>query len=83
LNEGEYILKNDFSMEFKKLGLKIAYYRKLKGYTQEQLSELMEVATSYVGAIEAPNMDKPISLTTLFKIARILDTPVQKFLDFD
>jgi len=73
----------EFSMEFKKIGLKIAYYRKLKGHTQEELSELMGVATSYVGAIEAPNMDKPISLTTLFKIARILDTPAWKFLDFD
>ena len=72
-----------FSTEFKKIGLKIAYYRKLKGYTQEQLSELMEVATSYVGAIEAPNMDKPISLTTLFRIAEILDIPAYKFLDFD
>ena len=72
-----------FSMEFKKLGLKIAYYRKLKGYTQEQLSELMEAATSYVGAIEAPNMDKPISLTTLFRIAEILGIPAWKFLDFD
>jgi len=69
-------------MEFKKLGLKIAYYRKIKGYTQEELSELMGVATSYVGAIEAPNMDKPISLTTLFRIASILDVPAWRFLEF-
>jgi len=73
----------DFSMEFKKLGLKIAYYRKVKGYTQEGLAEIMGVATSYVGAIEAPNMDKSISLTTLFRIANILDIPAWKFLDFD
>jgi len=74
---------NDFTIEFKKVGLKIAYYRKLQGYTQEQFSELLDVATSYIGAIEAPNMDKPISLTTLFRIARILDVPAWKFLDFD
>lgn len=81
---GEINLKNtDFSMEFKKLGLKIAYYRKVKGYTQEELSELMGVATSYLGAIEAPNMDRAIRLTTLFRIARILDIPAWKFLDFD
>jgi len=70
-------------MEFKKLGLKIAYFRKVKGYTQEELAELMGVATSYIGAIEAPNMDKTISLTTLFRIANILDTSAWKFLDFD
>jgi len=74
---------NEFSMEFKKIGFKIAYYRKVKGYTQEQLSEFLGVATSYVGAIEAPNMDKAISLTTLFKIAKILDVPAWRLLDFD
>ena len=74
---------SDFTTEFKKLGLKIAYYRKVKGYTQEELSELMGVATSYVGAIEAPNMSKSISLTTLFRIANILEVPAYKFLDFD
>jgi transcriptional regulator with XRE-family HTH domain len=73
----------DFLMQFKKLGLKISYYRKLKGYTQEDLAEIMGVATSYIGAIEAPNMDKPISLTTLFKISEILGTPACKLLEFD
>ena len=72
----------DFSNEFKKLGLKISYYRKLKGMTQEQLAERMDTSTSYIGAIEAPNMDKSISLTTLLRIARILDAPAWKFLDF-
>ena len=74
---------SDFTTEFKKLGLKIAYYRKVKGYTQEELAELMGVATSYIGAIEAPNISKPISLTTLFRIAGILEIPAHKFLDFD
>jgi transcriptional regulator with XRE-family HTH domain len=75
--------KYDFTTEFKKVGLKIAYYRKVRGYTQEQFSELMDVSTSYIGAIEAPKMNKPISLTTLFRIAKILDVPAWKFLSFD
>jgi transcriptional regulator with XRE-family HTH domain len=74
---------NDYAVEFRSLGLKIAYYRKLKGYTQEKLAELMDVDTSHIGAIEAPNVHRAISLTTLFKIARLLDIPVMKFLDFD
>ena len=73
----------NFSLEYKQIGLKIAYYRKLKGFTQEKLAEHMDVATSYIGAIEAPNMNKPISLTTLFRIAKILDVPAWRFLDFD
>jgi transcriptional regulator with XRE-family HTH domain len=77
-------MKNyEFVTDFKKIGLKIAYYRKAAGYTQEQLSELMGVATSYIGAIEAPNMRKTISLTTLFKIAKMLDIPAWKLLYFD
>ena len=73
----------NLSLEFKMLGLKIAYYRKLKGLTQDGLAELMDVSTSYIGAIEAPNMAKTISLTTLFRIAALLDTPAWKFLKFD
>ena len=72
-----------FTNEFKKLGLKISYYRKLRGLTQEELSEKMDIATSYIGAIEAPNMNKPITLTTLFRIANLLDVPAYKFLEFD
>ena len=60
---------------------KIAYYRKIKGYTQEKLAELMEAATSYIGAIGTPNMSKSISLTTLFRIANILEIPAHKFLE--
>lgn len=70
-------------LEFKKLGLKISYYRKLNGMTQEELADEMGVSTSYIGAIEAPNMDKTISLTTLFRIAKILDVPAWKLLKFD
>ena len=65
----------NISLEFKKLGLKISYYRKLKGMTQEKSAEQMDVSTSYIGAIEAPNMSKTISLTMLFRIAEILEIP--------
>lgn len=73
---------NPYEKEFKQIGLKIAYYRKLQGLTQEKLAEKLEVATPYIGQIEAPNIYKPISLTTLFRIAEALDTPAYKFLDF-
>ena len=53
-----------------------------EGYTQEKLADKLGVATSYIGQIEAAGMYKPISLTTLLRIAQALDTPVYKFLDF-
>ena len=76
-------MEREFEQEYKMIGLKIAYYRKLQGYTQEKLAEKLEVATSYIGQIEALGMYKPISLTTLLRIAQTLDVPAYKFLQFD
>ena len=40
--------------EFKyiQLGLNIAYYRKLQGYTQEELAELTGISRSHISALE-------------------------------
>jgi len=75
-------MKREFEKEYKMIGLKISYYRKLQGMTQEALAEKLHVATSYIGQIEAPGMYKPISLTTLLRIAAALETPPSKFLEF-
>ena len=69
--------------KYRKLGLKISYYRKLKGFTQEQLAEMLDKNLAFIGAVEAPNIDRTISLDTLFDIADILDVPAHKFLNFD
>ncbi len=76
-------MREQFEGYYQKLGLKIAYYRKLKGYTQEQLAEKLDMDTSFIGQIEAPNIHKHISLTTLFRIARALNVPPSQFLNFD
>ena len=75
-------MKYEFEQEYMNICLKIAYYRKLEGLTQEMLAERLGVATSYIGQIEAAGMYKPISLTTLLRIAQALDTPAYKFLEF-
>ncbi len=73
---------NEFELEYKQIGLKVAYYRKMQNLTQEQLAERLGVAVSYIGQIEAPGIYKPISLTTLLRIAKALSTPPNKFLEF-
>jgi len=65
------------------LGLKISYYRKLKGFTQEQLAERLDKNLAFIGAVEAPNIDRTVSLDTLFDIADILEVPAHRFLNFD
>lgn len=65
------------------IGLKIAYYRKLHGYTQEQLAEKISLNPKYLSNIETPSNVQPISLKTLFAIADVLQIPPHKFLEFD
>ncbi len=76
-------MRDEFEQNYIKIGLKVSYYRKLRKLTQEKLAEKMGVATSFIGQIEAPNIYKPISLDTLFRIAKALDVSAYKFLDFD
>ena len=65
-----------------KLGLKIAYYRKLEGLTQIQLAEKANISRGYMSAIEAPNMIVKVSLEVLFGIAKALQVEPEKLLAF-
>lgn len=76
-------MKAIYESEYLQLGLKIAYYRKLRGLTQEQLAEKIDRTPAFIGHVEAPNISKAISLDTLFDIANALDIPAYKFLVFE
>lgn len=60
----------------------IQYYRKHKNLTQEQLAELLDISRQHLGAIEAPNIVRPVSLDLLFRIADVLEIDVRLLLDF-
>lgn len=74
-----------FRENYRLLGLKIAYYRKRTGYTQEQFAELIDKSLSFVGQIEANNgvEVKGISLDTLFTISETLDVSMAKLFSED
>ncbi len=76
-------MKFEHSDQYIKMGLKISYFRKLKGLTQDQLSEQIGKNVSYIGQIEAPNIVRAISMDTLFDIANVLEIPAYKILNFD
>lgn len=80
---GVIAMKAKHAGNYLQLGLKISYYRKLRGLTQEQLAELVGLTPAFVGHVEAPNIKKAISLDTLFDIAEALEIPAYKFLQFD
>ena len=41
-----------FAARYKNIGLKIAYYRKKRGYTQAELAERIGMSVAYLGQIE-------------------------------
>ncbi len=67
-----------FALKYKEIGLKIAYYRKKKGYTQAQLAEMVGISSNYLSLIERGNKGQSYSMETLFKIAEALEITVSE-----
>lgn len=76
-------MERSYQDKYMQLGLKIAYYRKLRGLTQEELAEKVNISAAFLSHVEAPNVNKTVSLGTLFAIAEALDVPEYKFLMFE
>ncbi len=69
--------------KFRILGLRIAYYRKLRGMTQEQFAESIGRSVSFVSQVEANNAAeiKGVSLDTLFTMSEALGIPVARLFE--
>lgn len=70
-NNVELIFDN--SERYRDLGCAIVYYRKRKKLTQEQVADRAGISRQHMGAIEAPNMIRAISLEVVFNIATVLE----------
>jgi len=64
------------------LSYAISYYRRKKGYSQEQMAELLGISRQHLAAVEAPGMDRGISLELLFNIAAVLEIEPYLLLKF-
>ncbi|MBR0541802.1 MAG: helix-turn-helix transcriptional regulator [Clostridia bacterium] len=69
--------------KIKRIGLNIAYQRKLKRLTQTQLAEKIGISRTHMSNIEAPNMVTPISLDVIFNISDVLEIPVELLFKFN
>lgn len=67
-------------LNYKYLGLNIAYYRKAKNLSQMKLSELLNISRTHMSRIE--NADCAVSLDVVFDICDILDVTPKKLFDF-
>lgn len=73
---------DNYDKRYIEIGYNIQYFRKHKGLTQEQLAELVDISRQHLGAIEAPNIVRTVSLDLLFRIADVLEVDVRQLLDF-
>ena len=71
------MLESQYKMNLIKIGLKIAYYRKLQGMTQEELAQKSGVSRQTISSIETGKYDN-VLVGTLAAIAMALDTTVDK-----
>ena len=69
-------MEQDNHEKYRRLGLNIAYYRKLRGFSQMQLAEKVNVSRTHMSRIEIAEC--AVSLDVVFKIADQLDIEVDK-----
>ena len=65
-------------IDFELMGNRIREARKRKGWTQENLSEELDVAIAFISRIERGKTE--VSLKRLSQIARILDVPIEELI---
>lgn len=70
-----------FAVQYKKIGARIVYFRKIKGLTQEQLAEKVGISPQYLSRIENGSYPKSVSLSTLMRIAQKLEVPMSKLME--
>lgn len=68
---------------FRQIGAKVAYYRTLRGITQEKLADKLGVHKSVVSRIERGKYHNDLSLATLLKIAEKLNIDPALLLTFN
>ena len=76
-------MQTEFPERYITLGLKIAYYRKKAGFTQESFAERIGKSVNFIAQVEGTGTVRGIPLETLFKIAQVLNVAPSKLLEDD
>ena len=72
-----------FESEYRQIGAKIMYFRKMKKYTQEELAFRASISASYLSRIERGVYEKGLPISTLMKIAKALEVELSAILKND
>ena len=76
-------MQTEYAERYITLGLKIAYYRKKRGYTQESFAEKVGISLNFLAQVEGTGTVRGVSLETLFKMAVALQVAPSKLLEDD
>ena len=69
-------MQNKYYKEYKNLGMNVAFYRKLRGISQEKLSEMVNISRTHMSRIETA--DCAVSLDVVFALAEALQVEQYK-----
>lgn len=72
-------MENKHQNLYKQLGLNISYYRKLRGKSQIQLAEQIEISRTHMSRIETAEC--AVSLDVIFNICQVLDVSPAKLFE--
>ena len=67
-----------FATQYKMIGARIVYYRKIREMTQEYLAEIVGISPQYLSKIENGNYSKSVSFSVLMRIAEKLNIKIEK-----
>lgn len=66
--------------KYRRLGLNISYYRKMRNMSQSKLAELINISRTHMSRVEMAEC--AVSLDVIFEICDILDVTPNQLFDF-
>ena len=72
--------KEDTKYIYNRVSKRIKLFRKYRGLTQEELSELTTFSKGFIGNIESNKVEQTFSLAVLYCFATKLDIPIELFI---
>lgn len=73
-------MKEEFFEEYEKLGIRIAYFRRIRNYSQQELGGLIGIDAQHISKLERAEVG--MSMDMLFKLSKALKITASKLLDF-
>ena len=75
--------RGNYQAEVKYIGLRIAYFRKMRNLTQAELADKVHINKNYLSHIESGSANKVISVPLLINLSKALDIELSILVDLN